>query len=99
MSTPSGVLEAIDRILNRGGADVAQQVVEELHRLYPYAAIAFVASGGQGPEAGDPTAETDAFPISFEGKQVAELRIGGAAPDRQLLERIATIVSPYVSSA
>lgn len=99
MSTLSGALEAIDRILNRGGEpdDVLRAVVEVVHGLYPYAAIAFVELGelAVGPEAGEPSAETDAFPISFRGSQVAELRVGGAQADRAFLERVATIVSPY----
>jgi hypothetical protein len=99
MSTPSGVLEAVDRILNRGGDadDVLRQVVAAVHRLYPYVAIAFVEQGELvvGPEAGDATAETDVFPIAFQGEQVAELRVGGASADRALLERVATIVAPY----
>ena len=56
MSTSSGVLEAVDRILNRGGDpdDVLRQVVEAVHRVYPYVAIAFVEGGELvvGPEAG-----------------------------------------------
>jgi hypothetical protein len=99
MSRPSGVLEAVDRILNRGGDadDVLRQVVSAVHRVYPYVAIAFVEEGELpvSPEVGDAPAQQDAFPISFQGAQVAELRVGGAAVDRELLERVATIVSPY----
>jgi hypothetical protein len=99
MSTPSGVLEAVDRILNRGGDvdDVLRQVVATLHRLYPYAAIAFVESGKLvvGPAAGEDGPGAEAFPISFQGERVAELRVAGAPLDRELLERVATIVSPY----
>jgi hypothetical protein len=99
MSTPSGVLEAVDRILNRGGDadDVLRQVVAAIHRLYPYVAIAFVESGELvvGPEAGDAKPDIEAFPISFQGAPVAELRVAGAPLDRVLLERVATIVSPY----
>ena len=99
MTTATGTLEAIDRILNRGGDadDVLRQVVEAVHDLYPYAAIAFVEPGGLavGPELGEPPAETEAFPISFEGSQVAELRVGGAPSDRVFLERVALIVSPH----
>ena len=93
------MLEAVDRVLNRGGDadDVLLQVVDAVHRVYPYVAIAFVEDGELvvGPEVGDAPAEPDAFPISFQGAQVAELRVGGAAVDRTLLERVATIVSPY----
>ena len=99
MSTASGALEAIDRILNRGGDadDVLRQVVEVVHRLYPYAAIAFVETGELvvGPEAGEAPARIEAFPISFQSSPVAELRVGGAPVDRAFLERVATIISAY----
>ena len=99
MSTPSGVLAAVDRILNRGGDadDVLRQVVDAVHRLYPYVAIAFVEGGGLvvGPEMGNAPADIEAFPISFEDAQIAELRVGGAPVDRAFLERVATVVSPY----
>jgi hypothetical protein len=99
MSTPNGVLEAVDRILNRGGDpdDVLRQVVEAVHRVYPYVAIAFVEGGELvvGPEAGTVPNATDAFPISFQGSEVAELRVGGAPVDRAFLQRVATVVSPH----
>jgi hypothetical protein len=99
MSTASGVLEAVDRILNRGGDpdDVLRQVVEAVHRVYPYVAIAFVEGGELvvGPEAGTVPNSTDVFPISFQGSEVAELRVGGAPVDRAFLQRVATVVSPH----
>jgi hypothetical protein len=99
MSTPSGVLEAVDRILNRGGDadEVLRQVVDAVHRVYPYVAIAFVEGERLeiGPEAGAKTDAVDAFPISFQGADVAELRVGGAPVDRVFLERVTTVVSPY----
>ncbi len=99
MSTASGVLEAIDRVLNRGGEaeEVLRQVVDSLHRLYPYVAIAFVEKGelAVGLEVGHTSRRPDAFPISFEGAQVAELRVAGTPADQDLLERIARLVSAY----
>jgi hypothetical protein len=99
MSTPEGALEAVDRILNRGGDadDVLRQIVAAVHRLYPYAAIAFIEEGELvvGPEAGARPAETAGFPISFQGSKVAELQVGGAPLDRLFLERVATVISPY----
>jgi hypothetical protein len=98
-STPDGVLEGIDRILNRGGDadDVLRQVVAAVHRVFPYVAIAFVEDGDLvvGPEAGERTTRTEVFPIVFEGRRIAELRVGGAAVDRPFVERVATVVSPY----
>jgi hypothetical protein len=99
MSTPEGVLEAVDRILNRGGDadDVLRAVVAALHRLYPYVAIAFVEGGELvvGPALGEDRPPAAAVPVSFRGAIVAELRVGGAEPDRELLERVATLVSAY----
>jgi hypothetical protein len=98
VASRSGELEAIDRILNRGGDadEVLRQVVDVVHRVYPYAAIAFVEGDRlvTGPEAGQP-ADYDAFPISFQGSRVGELRAGGAPLDRPFLERVALLVSPY----
>jgi hypothetical protein len=99
MSTPEGALEAVDRIMNRGGDadDALRQIVHAVHRLYPYVAIAFVEEGELvvGPEAGARPEETTGFPISFQGSEVAELRVGGAPVDRAFLERVATVISPY----
>ena len=96
-----GALEAIERILNRGGDadDVLRAVVAVLHqRLDRFCRISFVEGDGllPGPAAGD-EAETTAFPIDWEGRRVAELEVGGELDeaDRALLERVATIVSPY----
>jgi hypothetical protein len=97
----SGALEAIERVLNRGGEadDVLRQVVTILHeRLGRYIRISFVEADDllPGPAAGDETATTG-FPIAFQGRRVADLEAGGAltGPDRALLERVALIVSPY----
>jgi hypothetical protein len=97
-----GTLEAIDRILNRGGDadDVLRAVLEALARLCPYAAIAFVEEGSLvlGPETGEPGDEFEPFPISFRDTHVADLRIAPPAADpeeRAFLERVALLISPY----
>ena len=60
MSSTSGALETVDRILNRGGDadDVLRQVVAVLHENagYPWAGIFFLEAGelALGPEAGTP---------------------------------------------
>jgi hypothetical protein len=94
----AGDLEAVDRVLNRGGDadDVLRQVVAIVHRTYPYAAIAFVEGGEVvvGPEAGE-RVEAESFPISFQGSHVAELRAAGAPIDRAFLERVALLISPH----
>ena len=98
MAEHAALLEAIDRILNRGGEpdDVLRQIVAVVHRAYPYAAIAFVEEGQLvvGPEAGE-AVEAAGFPIAYRGSKVAELRAGGAEIDRAFLERVALLVSPY----
>ena len=101
MSAHTGALEAIERVLNRGGEadDVLRQVVAILHeRLEHYVRISFVEADGlvPGPALGDETGTT-AFPIAFQQRRVAELEAGGelAEEDRALLERVAILVSPY----
>ncbi len=101
MSAHSGALEAVERVLNRGGEadDVLRQVVAILHdRLGRFVRISFVETDSlvPGPAAGDET-EATAFPIAFQGRRVADLEAGGelAEEDRALLERVALLVSPY----
>ena len=101
MSAHTGALEAIERVLNRGGEadEVLRQVVSILHeRLGRYVRISFVEADGlaPGPSAGG-EAPTTAFPIAFQGSRVADLEAGGelADADRALLERVAILVSPY----
>ena len=96
----SGV-EEVERLLDRGGDadDVLREVVAILHeRLGRYVRISFVETGGlsPGPAAGVPS-ETTSFPIEFERRRVAELEVGGEPgdDDRALIERVATLVSPY----
>ena len=101
MSKYSGALEAVERVLNRGGEadDVLRQLVAILHeRLGRYIRISFVEAGDllPGPAAGEETATT-AFPIAFQGRRIADLEAGGelTEADRALLERVALLVSPY----
>jgi putative methionine-R-sulfoxide reductase with GAF domain len=98
MTSYSGTLEAIDRILNRGGDadDVLRDVLNAMHeRGIVWAAIRFVEEGElvDGPSAGDPT-EAIVVPVVYEGKQVGELE--AAVDDRDFLERVATLVSAHV---
>ena len=104
MSSHSGALEAIDRILNRGGDadEVLRQVVAVLHdRLdYSWVGISFVEEGELvlGPAQGERTAEPTTVPISYENNVVAELGVvaaGIGAADREFLERVALLISPY----
>jgi hypothetical protein len=97
-SSPSltGALEAVERILNRGGDahDVLSAVVAALHeRGIPFAAIRFAAGDRlvDGPSAG--VGEGRKAPVIFNGSSVGELEL--AVDDEIFLRRIATLISPY----
>jgi ABC-type uncharacterized transport system substrate-binding protein len=88
----TGALEAIDRILNRGGDadDVLRAVLAVLGRLYGYVAVEFVEGDRTvvGPEVGVRPAETTAFPVSYEGRRVGALLVGADAYFDTRRERI-----------
>ena len=98
----SGALEALDRILNRGGDadDVLRSVVTVLARepKITWAGIAFLEEDelALGPKAGEPD-ETNrtCVPISFQGTPVGELWVDGEA-EPAFLERVAVLISAYV---
>ncbi len=99
-----GALEAVERILNRGGDadDVLRAVVAAIHERIPHltwVGIAFMEEGRLqlGPEAGGGDGEELRALVTFEGAPVAELvaRRTEAADDELFLERVATLVSPY----
>jgi putative methionine-R-sulfoxide reductase with GAF domain len=101
----SGALEAVDRILNRGGDadEVLRQVVSVLHQRLDgctWVGISFLEAGKLvlGPQEGERTVEDTTVPISYDGRVVAELGVvvGTLDPqDRELLERVALVISPY----
>jgi len=98
----SGALEAIDRILNRGGDadDVLRAVVSILVERggYAWAGFSFLEEGAlvPGPEAGEPDeARRSAVPVAYRGERVGELAVDGDA-DPELPERVATLVSAHV---
>jgi hypothetical protein len=103
MSSTSGALEAVDRILNRGGDadDVLRQVVSVLHEKagYAWAGIYFLEDGelALGPEAGTPDeSRRTSVPVTWQGDRVAELVVDDAPEeDRMLLERVAVLVSGH----
>jgi hypothetical protein len=97
-----GALEAIDRILNRGGDadEVLREVLDVLHRLFSYAAIAFVEEEQlvPGPSAGRLSEPVQTLPISFRGAKVAELGVAppsGDDEERAFLERVALLISAH----
>jgi hypothetical protein len=97
----TGALAAVEQVLHDGGEadDVLRHVVALLHEeLGGFVRISFVEEGElvPGPAAGEEM-ETAAFPIAFQGRRVADLEAGGelTPDDRTLLERVATLLSPY----
>jgi hypothetical protein len=98
----AGALEALDRILNRGGDadDVLRSVVEVLVREpgLVWAGISFSGRDSlvAGPSAGTPDeSRRIRVPVAFRGETVGELAVDGDA-DPAFLERVATLVSAYV---
>ncbi len=98
-----GALEAVDRILNRGGDadDVLRAVVGAIVERggCAWAGVLFVEEGERGlvlgPQAGEPHPEARAqIPVVFKGNRVAELA-ADSCRDRTFLERVALLVSPY----
>jgi hypothetical protein len=103
MSSNSGALEAVDRILSRGGDadDILREVVAALHETagYPWAGILFVEEGELvlGPHSGQPDeARRTSVPVVWQGERVAELAVDDAPEeDRMFLERVALLVSGH----
>ena len=100
--TRRGVVDAVDRILNRGGDadDVLRAVVAVLveRGAARWAGILF-AEGEEfvlGPQTGEPDeARRLDVPIVYRGEQVGVLTTDGAR-DVELLERVATLISAHV---
>jgi hypothetical protein len=99
MSAHSGALEAVDRILNRGGAndDVLRAVVAVLHeRLFAWVAVVD-AAGRVRAEAGVRPAEPSLrAPIGRVGELEAEPREPSGG-DIALVERVALVISAHVT--
>lgn len=103
MSTASGALEAIGRIVEAGGDadDILRRVVAALHEeaRYAWAGIFFVEDGELqlGPHAGEPDERSRSrIPVTWQGERIAELAVDGAAgEDGALLERVAGLVAGH----
>ena len=103
MSSTSGALDAIERIVDTGGDadDILRQVVASMHddAGYPWAGIFFVEAGDLllGPHAGTPDEPNrTSVPVTWQGDRIAELAVDGAPEeDRALLERVAVLVSGH----
>jgi hypothetical protein len=86
----NGALEAVERIVNRGGEadEVLRETLAVLGKLYPYAAIRGTAD--------DREHGSERFPIAFEARKVAELEVAATTPDDAVfLNRVATLISAY----
>ena len=101
--TEPGALDAIDRILNRGGDadDVLREVVRALPEHMPTVAWAGVFFEEQerlvaGPSSGEPDESRRVHvPVSYRGERVGELAVDGEA-GAAFLERVATLISAHV---
>ena len=106
-----GALDALDRILNRGGnADaVLRAVVDLLHdrvEHYGWVAIAFTEGDAVivGPSRGDRGGHEVAVPVVYEGRAVARLVVGTARgdiddDDTAFLQRVALLMSAHCAVA
>ena len=97
----AGALDAIDRILNRGGEvdDILRDVVGTLVERggCAWAGILFAEQGELvlGPQAGTPRADTRVqIPVDYRGDRVAEL-VAEGCDDRAMLERVAVLISAH----
>jgi hypothetical protein len=98
VSRSTGVLEAVERIVNRGGDadEVLRAVLAAFHeRGVAYAVVRFVERGElvDGPRVGEPT-KSVGVPVHYRGGRIGEL--AAAVDDPALLERVATLIAPYV---
>jgi hypothetical protein len=87
----AGALEAVDRIVNRGGApkEVLRAVLEALNERGIPALIRF----SDGRELGGGSGGVRA-PVVLGGERLGELEAD--ADDPAFVERVATLVSPYM---
>ena len=93
-----GALEALDRILNRGGEphQVLEAVLMALHTRGVASARLRLAENGRLRDSlsvGDETAGI-VSPVVHEGVEVASLKL--AVADVAFADRVATLISPYV---
>jgi hypothetical protein len=95
---PHGALEAVERILNRGGNadEVLRSVLDALHtRGVQSARVRFLDDKrlADGPAVGAEAARI-VSPVMYEGSEIGSLEL--AADNRAFVERVATLISPYV---
>jgi hypothetical protein len=94
-----GALEAVERILNRGGEpdEVLRAVLEALHtRGVPSAKVRHAQNGRfvDGPSVGG-AAERIVSPVVYENTEVGTLEL--AVDDVSFAQCVAILISPYVA--
>jgi hypothetical protein len=92
-----GALEAVERILNRGGEPdlVLQEVLKALRsRGVAFGKVRFAGNGRllDGPSVGD--GDGIVLPVVSGGAEIGSLEL--AVSDVAFAERVATLISPYV---
>jgi hypothetical protein len=95
-----GALEALERVLNRGGPpdEVLEQVAGVLATLYDRVAIRIVRDGElvAGPAHGNPLGTASTWPVVRDDESVGEIEVAPADEDDDLfMRRVTTIVAPY----
>lgn len=102
MTASAGALEALDRVLNRGGDadDVLRATVEIVARRFQWSGILFREEGRLvlGPEAGEADeSRRTSVPVAYRGDPVAELAVDGDVDEegRRFLERVAVLISAH----
>jgi hypothetical protein len=93
-------LEAVERILNRGGHsdDVLREVLNALHaRGVAFGLVRFAAGDrfADGPSVGERASALQTT-VVFAGETVGVLEL--EVDDAQFAARVATLISPYVRS-
>ena len=96
-----GALEALERILNRGGPpdEVLEEVVAVLSRLYDRVAIRVIRGGElvPGPSSGNPSGTASTWAVYLEDAKVGEIEVAPADDeDDAFMRRVTTIVAPYL---
>jgi hypothetical protein len=92
-----GALEAVERVLNRGGdaESVLLAVLDVLHVRGVSPARVSTARGILEAGANDQGASLLEAPVVYEGTELGSLTLG--ASDEAFVERVATLVSSYVA--
>lgn len=95
-----GTLEALERVLNRGGEpnEVLEEVVAVLGPLYDRVAIRVIRDGElvDGPSSGNPLGTASTWPVYLGDAKVGEIEVGPASDeDDAFMRRVATLSSPY----